>query len=97
MTVPNNSHYYESGMSRRESLKWLGILAAGSTMATLSGCSKATDIVAGATGHWPDLDLPAALFSGRREELGGHQAGRVFKLGGVFVGIVLVGNHPRSL
>jgi hypothetical protein len=64
MTDPNNTHYYESGMSRRESLKWLGILAAGTTMTTLSGCSKATAIVAGTTGHWPDLNLPAITAKG---------------------------------
>ena len=64
MTDPNNTHYYESGMSRRESLKWLGILAAGTTMTSLSGCGKAADVVAGATGHWPDLDLSAISAKG---------------------------------
>ena len=54
----DNAYQYRSGMTRRESLKWLGLLAAGSAVAVTTGCSKALDVAdTNSTGHWPDLDL----------------------------------------
>ncbi|WP_105258954.1 MULTISPECIES: gluconate 2-dehydrogenase subunit 3 family protein [unclassified Pseudoalteromonas] len=54
----DNAYQYKSGMTRRESLKWLGLLAAGSAVTLTSACSKALDVTAASSkGHWPDLDL----------------------------------------
>lgn len=44
-------------MSRRESLKWLGLIAAGSAVALSAGCSKVIEDGKDAIGHWPDLKL----------------------------------------
>ncbi len=54
----DNAYQYRSGMTRRESLKWLGLLAAGSAVTVTAGCSKALDVTETSNaGHWPDLDL----------------------------------------
>ncbi|MBB1421240.1 gluconate 2-dehydrogenase subunit 3 family protein [Pseudoalteromonas sp. SG43-7] len=52
-----DSYKYISGMTRRESLKWLGLLAAGSAISLSAGCSKALEEKISDKGHWPDLDL----------------------------------------
>jgi hypothetical protein len=52
-----DSYKYISGMTRRESLKWLGLLAGGSVASLRAGCSKALEGASGSVGHWPDLDL----------------------------------------
>jgi len=53
----NDSYQYQSGMSRRESLKWFGLLAAGSALATTSGCSTLSSTINSDAGHWPVLDI----------------------------------------
>lgn len=52
-----NSNKYACGMSRRESLKWLGLLAAGSAVSLSAGCTKALDGSMSKAGHWPDIDI----------------------------------------
>lgn len=52
-----DSYKYISGMTRRESLKWLGLLAAGSAVTLSAGCSKALEEKISDKGHWPELDL----------------------------------------
>lgn len=55
----HETYNYVSGMSRRDSLKWLGLLAAGSAVGLTAGCTKALEIGAASSteGHWPDLDI----------------------------------------
>lgn len=52
-----DSYKYISGMTRRESLKWLGLLAAGSAVSLSAGCSKALEESISTKGHWPTLDI----------------------------------------
>lgn len=52
-----DSYKYISGMTRRESLKWLGLLAAGSTVGLTSGCTKVLEETTTTSGHWPDIDI----------------------------------------
>jgi len=53
---------YQSHLSRRDSLKWLGALSASAMLPSLSGCepSKFTSesISSAIEGHWPELKLP---------------------------------------
>jgi hypothetical protein len=44
-------------MTRRESLKWLGVVAAGASLPLISGCDASTDTESAGVGHWPDLKL----------------------------------------
>jgi len=44
-------------MTRRESLKWLGVIAAGASLPLISGCDEATVAESAGAGHWPDLEL----------------------------------------
>ncbi|MBS3796262.1 MULTISPECIES: gluconate 2-dehydrogenase subunit 3 family protein [unclassified Pseudoalteromonas] len=63
----NNPYQYKSGMTRRESLKWLGLLAAGSAVTLSGGCSKALEAgVAGTSnaGHWPALNIKPVTATG---------------------------------
>ena len=61
----DSGYQYQSGMSRRDSLKLLVALAASTMLPLLSGCEKAGEKAAGAapavatkTGeHWPELQL----------------------------------------
>ncbi|WP_206483038.1 gluconate 2-dehydrogenase subunit 3 family protein [Thalassotalea sp. G2M2-11] len=58
MTERFDSYKYQSGITRRESLKWLGLLAAGSASVAVSKYSQAAELVTPSkTGHWPDLTL----------------------------------------
>jgi hypothetical protein len=54
-----SEHLANKTISRRESLKWLGLIAAGSAAALTSSLSS--DVLAfsneGESGHWPDLKL----------------------------------------
>lgn len=58
-------YQYQSGMSRRDSLKLLAALAASTMLPLLSGCEPAGEKAAGATSavaaktgeHWPELQL----------------------------------------
>lgn len=52
-----DSYKYISGMTRRESLKWLGLLAAGSTIGLTAGCTKMLDDTPTSSGHWPDIEI----------------------------------------
>lgn len=64
---PGAEHIYQTGMSRRQSLKLMAALAASSMLPALSGCDtapSATDTAKSATPtaalteeHWPDLKL----------------------------------------
>jgi len=71
-THSNNSSYqYQSTITRRESLKWLGILSAGALLPSIVGCESGenTTNVANAVGdtikgHWPDLTLPPITVKG---------------------------------
>lgn len=61
----DSGYQYQSGMTRRDSLKLLAALAASSMLPLLSGCEKAGEKAAGTTPaaaaktgeHWPDLQL----------------------------------------
>lgn len=60
MKASNKLMAYQSKLSRRESLKWLGALSASAMLPTLAGCSEAqhtTSMVDGKQGHWPELKL----------------------------------------
>jgi len=48
---------YKSTMSRRQSLKWFGILSATAMLPTISGCSTLKDVETLIRGHWPDIKL----------------------------------------
>jgi Gluconate 2-dehydrogenase subunit 3 len=53
------------GISRRESLKWLGLMLAGNLVATVPARAYAPTVGdSGGTGHWPALKLPALKASG---------------------------------
>jgi hypothetical protein len=48
---------YQNSMSRRDSLKWLSILAASAALPGITGCSPNPDLgVAEQAGHWPTID-----------------------------------------
>ncbi|MBE0361769.1 MULTISPECIES: gluconate 2-dehydrogenase subunit 3 family protein [Pseudoalteromonas] len=59
-----DSYKYSSGMTRRESLKWLGLLAAGSAVSLTAGCSKVLEETISTQGHWPSLELPPITAKG---------------------------------
>jgi len=54
---PDTDESSRGQMSRRESLKWLGVLAAGASLPLISGCDEATVAEPASAGHWPDLQL----------------------------------------
>jgi hypothetical protein len=67
----NGDVKYKSTITRRESLKWLGILSASALIPSIVGCedSEHTTTVANAVGdsikgHWPDLTLPPITVKG---------------------------------
>ena len=51
-------------MTRRESLKWLGVIAAGASLPLISGCDEATVAESVSAGHWPDLQLQPIAVQG---------------------------------
>jgi hypothetical protein len=62
---------YKSTITRRESLKWLGILSASAVLPSLVGCegSDSTTTIANGVGdsikgHWPDLTLSPITVKG---------------------------------
>ena len=60
---------YQSTLSRRESLKWLGVLSASALIPTLSACSDITKTPSADTanqlkGHWPNLKLAPITANG---------------------------------
>lgn len=46
-----------TGLTRRQSLMWLGAITAGLTLPLISGCEKMAISAAKLAGHWPNLDL----------------------------------------
>lgn len=63
------THYqYTSGLSRRDSLKWLGVLTASLVLPAVTGCAlEHSNIKTGggaSQGHWPELKLPAISAKG---------------------------------
>ncbi len=44
-------------LTRRESLKWLGVISAGLGLPLISSCKIMTDTTAERAGHWPELNL----------------------------------------
>ncbi|MFC3031652.1 gluconate 2-dehydrogenase subunit 3 family protein [Pseudoalteromonas fenneropenaei] len=57
MHQATHKYQYRSGMTRRESLKWLGLLAAGSAVSLTTGCGSAVEVLSDSSAHWPELDL----------------------------------------
>jgi Gluconate 2-dehydrogenase subunit 3 len=47
----------QNGLTRRQSLKWLGVLSAGLTLPLISGCETVAISAAKLAGNWPDLKL----------------------------------------
>jgi hypothetical protein len=64
----STNYQYTSGLTRRESLKWLGVLSASLVLPSIIGCtSKQREVRTGIgslQGHWPELKLPAITASG---------------------------------
>jgi hypothetical protein len=54
---------YQSNLSRRESLKWFGLLATGSALVATHGCSSVLSTVT-SQGHWPALDIKPVVANG---------------------------------
>lgn len=55
-----NTTHYQSTLTRRESLKWLGVLSASALIPGVSGCdgtNKLERLTSNAQGHWPQLSL----------------------------------------
>ena len=57
MSTINDKYMYRSGMSRRDSLKWLSALAVSSAAAASVGYSSDVFADKPTVGHWPDLKL----------------------------------------
>jgi len=55
--IPPTEEAPHGGLTRRESLKWLGVIAAGVSLPLISGCEKKTVAELAPAGHWPDLQL----------------------------------------
>jgi len=51
-------------MTRRESLKWLGVIAAGASLPLIDGCDASTVSEPAGVGHWPDLKLQPITVQG---------------------------------
>lgn len=64
----SNEYQYTSGLTRRDSLKWLGVLSASLVLPSVMGCShQQTDMKTGigaTQGHWPQLKLAPITASG---------------------------------
>lgn len=48
---------YPGGLSRRQTLKWFGVLSATVTLPAISGCESLAISAAKMAGDWPELDL----------------------------------------
>lgn len=46
-----------AGLSRRQTLKWIGMLAAGLALPVIQGCESTVISLAKRAGDWPELDL----------------------------------------
>lgn len=64
----SNEYQYTSGLTRRDSLKWLGVLSASLMLPSVTGCTpQQADIKTGIDaiqGHWPNLKLTPKAASG---------------------------------
>ncbi len=49
--------YLQGRLTRRESLKWLGAIAAGASAPLIHGCENKVAPESGSADHWPDLKL----------------------------------------
>jgi hypothetical protein len=57
-SAPASYQGYQAKMSRRDSLRWLGLLSASVVMPNITACSHYVSKISGDTaGHWPDLQL----------------------------------------
>lgn len=57
-TIQKGADYqYKSGMTRRDSLKWLSVLSASALVPSLAACGSPKDQTKAIAGHWPDLKL----------------------------------------
>lgn len=63
--------HYQSTITRRESLKWLGILSASAALPTLAGCEStakkthvANTLDSSLKGHWPNVTLSPITVKG---------------------------------
>jgi hypothetical protein len=63
--------HYKSTITRRESLKWLGILSASTLIPSIVGCEDSEQAITisnavgdSIKGHWPDLILPPITVKG---------------------------------
>ncbi|QJR80165.1 gluconate 2-dehydrogenase subunit 3 family protein [Alteromonas pelagimontana] len=61
---PDQDYQYLPRLSRRESLKWMGILAASAALPGLAACSDNTAVAATQAGHWPELSLAPVTAKG---------------------------------
>lgn len=59
-----DEYRYRPGMTRRESLKWMGLLAASVALPGLGGCEDASRKALGTAGHWPELRLSTVTAEG---------------------------------
>jgi gluconate 2-dehydrogenase subunit 3-like protein len=55
--IPLREEPTPSALTRRQSIKWLGVLAAGLSVPLISGCESMMISAAKLAGSWPDLDL----------------------------------------
>jgi len=53
-----DDYQYRPSLTRRETLKWAGLLATSVALPGLGGCEDASQKALGAAGHWPTLNLP---------------------------------------
>lgn len=67
MSENNQQRIYVPQMSRRDSLKWLGVLAATTAVPGLAACSGSVKVKQAAgelAGHWPELKLTPVSAAG---------------------------------
>ncbi len=55
--IPVTQEPIPNTLTRRQSLKWLGVVTAGISLPLLSGCEGTMVSAAKLAGNWPDLDL----------------------------------------
>ena len=55
--IPVSEVPAQQGLTRRQSLKWLGVITASVSLPLISGCEQAIVSAAKLAGNWPDLEL----------------------------------------
>lgn len=63
-TTKGPNYQYKPRMTRRDSLKWLGILSASAMVPTLAACDSTDEPINPNTSHWPDLSLDTIKIKG---------------------------------